>query len=191
MNASVPPTSFVTSISGLRFLISSRIVLPTTIATAIASKHGREVDDASERARASLAGAPPIACRAGRGRSRAACGSRPRRASTSPAAPLAGRTTSVSGSGLPSSASSASPKPGLRAKLLERGRAIDELHARDVGARRDLARQRARSLGRHVALEVDGEVGRALPAAAQRAARCSRARGARPAARSRSRSRAP
>ena len=45
MKPSVPPTSFVTSISTLRLLISSRIVLPTTMATARPKQHRREVHE--------------------------------------------------------------------------------------------------------------------------------------------------
>ena len=143
------------------------------------------------RARASPAAARPIAVSSC---TRSVSGSAPiaaARPSTSPAAPLAGRTTSVSRQRIACRARRApSPKPECARNSSSAVPRSIELHAPDVGPRRDLARERPRPIGRHVELEVDGEVRRALPASRSSYPRLSRARAGRPATRARSRSRA-
>ena len=165
MKPSVPPTSFVTSISTLRLLISSRIVLPTTIATAspsstVAKSTSRPASASMARSRATQAVSTCTSSVSGSAAIALAS------ASTSPAMPLAGWTTSVWGSGLPSSASSASPNPDwARNSASAASRSMTVTPA--TSSRSSIARAVRRAASSDdVELQVDREVGGALPGVA-------------------------
>ena len=165
MKASVPPTSFVTSISTLRALISRRIVLPTTIATA--SPSSAVAKSTSRPARASIARKPSHPLRVDLHELGLRQGADRLREGFDVALDAAGRVYDERvRQRIGVERIERFAETGLSAELYQRCVAVDDRHAGDVGALLDGPGRSPRGVLGDVQLQIDREVGGALPSVA-------------------------
>ena len=133
-NASLPPTSLVTSISSRRFWMSSRMVLPTITITPSASNAAVSISAALDRLQDGVQAIDPrgIELHHVHRRQSRGCRRKPFEIAPPSRTPRGGRTTSVCGSGFSFSASIAAPNPESRRNSFSASSASDELDLRHV-----------------------------------------------------------